>query len=110
MLQGCPIKKKINESTAVPTLPGEKAEEPQNLVPRSRDAALEAEVKALVGSIPGDPDGLQPEVEELASRIQGSTDPQEIEALAEKLPDSVRLQMKELFRAQFTRIQNLDNS
>ncbi len=112
-----PIKKKIaeaplgsgNSEQASPPPPAKAVSE---TTPDSRDASVEAQAEALAASFPvtdavGEPDAIKRGEADLV-RVRASQE--EIQRLLGQLPERVRDQMDDLFRARYTRIQKLDIS
>lgn len=109
MLPRHPLKKKIVSGSSQPE-PSETASAAKVKVPDSLDASLEAQAAALADSFPE-----TDQVEESAPKKKVKSDlarhraaQKEIEKLVNQLPNRIREQMEDLFRARFTRIQKLD--
>ena len=104
----CPIKKKIinpPEEEIPHSKPVEKQEKPS---PESLEASLEAQAEALASSLPGDSPIEEPPARGKSELARHKANQEAIDQLVAKLPDGVRKQMDELFRARYTRIQKLE--
>ena len=76
--------------------------------PQSLDESLDAQAEALAASFPADTleGDSQPSVKSEAARHRANQ--AEIDRLVNQLPDRLRDQMDQLFRARYTRIQKLN--
>ena len=72
------------------------------------DASLDAQAEALAASFPGDDIVVEPKAPKKSEQAELRAHQEQIDKLVAKLPAGVREQMKEEFRANFTRIQSLD--